>query len=296
MTNPYHEKSIHGTPIFPLQVYSQHDRDGFYFVPQHWHEEWEWIYVEYGVLNLTIHGRTVTLHPGEFGFVNAGELHELKSVGESLHHAIVFNPEFLNFALYDACQHNFIRPVTNGRLLFPASCSVLLPECAEKILYHMQEIMTLYHTLPACALLSIKLHILHIIELLFQGNYLLEHTASSKEEDSINKLKKVIEYIHENYASPVALETLSQICYMSPNYFCHYFKQEIGKTPIAFVNEYRIQKACELLTESELPVSQIALAAGFDNISYFIRKFQEHKGVTPKKYRKLCFTKIQPED
>lgn len=283
----YRENQTHGTPVFPLEVYSHHDRDGFFFVSQHWHEELEWIYAEQGILHLTIHGEAVTLHPGEFCFINSGELHEIKSVGASFHHAIVFNPGFLNFALYDTCQHNFIRPVTSGKLLFPASCAAFSPEASEAVVFHMREIIRLYRTRPACALFSIKLHILHILEVLFQTDGFLENTVSSREEDSLNKLKKVIEYIHKNYADAIALQTLADICFMSPNYFCHYFKQKIGKTPIAFINEYRIQKACQMLTESELPVSQIALAVGFDNFSYFIRKFRECKGVTPKKYRSL---------
>ncbi len=291
MIPSYHENHTHGTPVFPLQVYSQHDKDGFYFVSQHWHEELEWLYVEYGVLHLTIHGKTITLNPGEFCFINSGELHEIKSVGESLHHAIVFNPAFLDFTLYDTCQHRFIRPVTGGRLIFPTSSSVFSAEERAKILCHIQEITKLYHTPSVCAPLSIKLHILHILELLFQKGRFLENTVSSKEENSINKLKKVIEYIHQNYADSLSLQTLSGICFMSPNYFCHYFKQEIGKPPIAFINEYRIQKACQLLTESELPVSQIALSVGFDNFSYFIRKFREYKGVTPNQYRSLCLNR-----
>lgn len=52
----------------------------------------------------------------------------------------------------------------------------------------MQEIIKLYHTLPTCALLSIKLHILHMIELFFQGDYFLENKLSSKGKDSLNKL------------------------------------------------------------------------------------------------------------
>nr|WP_296840942.1 helix-turn-helix transcriptional regulator [uncultured Marvinbryantia sp.] len=51
------------------------------------------------------------------------------------------------------------------------------------------------------------------------------------------------------------------------------------------MNEYRIQKACQILTDSELPVSQVALSVGFDNFSYFIRKFREYKNVTPTEYR-----------
>ena len=50
----------------------------------------------------------------------------------------------------------------------------------------MQEIVKLYHTLPICALLSIKLHILHMIELFFQGDYFLENKLSSKGKDSLN--------------------------------------------------------------------------------------------------------------
>ncbi len=288
MIRAYHENQIHGTSIFPLQVYSHHDKDGFYFVSQHWHEELEWVYAEYGILHLTIHGKSFTLNPGEFCFINSGELHEIKSTGESLHHAVVFNSSFLDFALYDACQHNFIRPVTNGNLMFPTSGSVFSPEIHGQIIFHMKEIIKLYHTLPACALLSIKIHILHTIELLFQSDSFSKNTLSSKGKDSLIKLKQVIEYIHENYAEPISLQALAEICFMSPNYFCHYFKQEIGKTPITFINEYRIEKACEILSESKLPVSDISLSVGFDNFSYFIRKFREYKGVTPREYRLSC--------
>ena len=191
MSRAYHEDKTHGTSVFPLQVYSHHDKDGFYFVSQHWHEELEWVYAEYGILNLTIRGKSLVLNPGEFCFINSGELHEIKSVGESLHHAVVFNPSFLDFSLYDACQHNFIRPITNGTLLFPTFCSTLSPKDHKQVLLHMQEIIKLYHTLPTCALLSIKLHILHMIELFFQTDYFYKNTLSPKRKDSLNKLKQV---------------------------------------------------------------------------------------------------------
>ena len=288
MSYTFHENKTHGTSIFPLQVYSHHDKDGFYFVSQHWHEELEWIYAEYGILNVTIHGESFVLNPGEFCFINSGELHEIKSTGESLHHAVVFNPSFLDFALYDTCQHNFIRPITNGTLKFPNFCSGFSPKDQKRFLFHMQEIIKLYHTLPVCALLSIKIHIFHILELFFQADCLIQNTLSPRGKDSLDKLKQVIGYIHQNYTGVISLQTLSKICYMSPNYFCHYFKQEIGKTPISFINEYRIEKACEMLSETALPVSEISFSFGFENFSYFIRKFREYKGVTPKKYRLLC--------
>lgn len=290
MDRIYHENRIHGTAGFHLQVYSHQVKDHIFFASQHWHEEMEWIYAQEGTLHLTIRGKAFTVGPGEFCFINSGELHEIKSAGTSLHHAIVFHPDFLNFALYDACEHNFIRPVTSGKLLFPAFCTALSAKARRQVLFHMEEVIRLFQKLSDLEYLSIKLHILHIIELLFQEHCFLENRLSPKGKDSLDKLKQVIEYIHENLAQPLSLQALSEICFMSPGYFCRYFKQEIGKTPIAFINECRIEKACELLAQSELPVSQAALSVGFDNFSYFIRKFREHKGISPGKYREI-FTK-----
>ncbi len=285
MDSVFHENKTHGTSIFPLQIYSHHDKNGFYFVSQHWHEELEWVYVEYGILQLVIHGKQYQLNPGEFCFINAGELHEIKSVGNSLHHAIVFRPSLLDFALYDACQHNFIRPITSQKLLFPSICDHMEYAKSQTILSSMHAIVKLYHSLPTCALLSIKIHLLHILELLFQSDCFLENTSTTKEQNSLNKLKRTIDYMKENYSSSISLESLAKLAFMSPNYFCRYFRQEIGKPPIVFLNEYRIQQASRLLSESDLPISQIALSVGFDNFSYFTRKFREYKRISPREYR-----------
>lgn len=285
MKQDLYEKRSHGTSVFPLQVYSHRDKDGFYFVSQHWHEELEWVYVDMGMIHLTIRGQSYTLETGQFAFINSGELHEIKSSGDSLHHAIVFHADFLDFSLYDACQHYFIRPITSQKLLFPAICHQLSPKIARKILEYMQSIVKLYHILPKCAFLSIKLNLLHILELLFESDIFYENTSTEKEKELIDRLKKVITYIQDNYMNSISLQTLADMNYMSPNYFCSFFHKEIGKSPITFINEFRIQKAAQLLANTELSISQIATSVGFDNFSYFIRKFREYKGVTPKIYR-----------
>lgn len=280
------EKHTHGTTTFPLQVYSHHDKDGFYSVAQHWHEELEWVYVETGVLELTVRGKAYLLHPGEFCFVNSGELHEIRSTGESFHHAVVFRASFLDFELYDTCQHQFIRPVTSHRLSFPTPAQKLPAEVTEAIPGHLREIVRLYHDRTPGYPLSIKIHILQVLEQLYRCNALVESAGSPREEENLNKLKNVITYIQQHYNQSLTLQELADLTYLSPTYFCHYFHKETGKSPIGFLNEYRIQQAAQLLTESDLSVSQIAVAVGFDNFSYFIRKFREYKRVSPKEYRK----------
>lgn len=284
--NEFHENRVHGTTTFPLQVYSHHDHDGFYSVSQHWHEELEWIYVDTGILQLTIHGRPYTLKPGQFCFINTGELHEIKSTGESLHHAIVFQATFLDFELYDSCEHQFIRPVTSGQLSFPTLSYEFTPGQAEQILGHLKRIVSCYHTRVLGFQLDIKIQILQVLEILYQANAFTKTNTSPKEMENLNKLKKVITYIQSHYQEPLTLHNMASLAYLSPAYFCHSFHQETGTSPIAFLNEYRIERAAQMLAESESPISEIASAVGFDNFSYFIRKFREYKRVSPKDYRR----------
>ncbi len=85
--------------------------------------------------------------------------------------------------------------------------------------------------------------------------------------------------------------TLSQIASeaaMTPQAFCRYFKKRTRKTYIEFLNEIRIEEACNLLKKHpEMSIIEIAEESGFYNISNFHRKFKELKGVRPLRYQKL---------
>lgn len=286
MRSSLYESRTHGTSIFPLQVYSHRDKNGLYHVPAHWHDELEWLYVEEGCLRITARGETFDLTSGHFCFFNAGDVHSISAEGKSFHHAIVFHPSLLDFARYDACQHNFIQPITSGQLFFPSADACISDQAARlQILHEMKQIIVLYHTLPRGALLSIKIRLLSVLEALFFCEALQENPLTEKEKYSLNCLKEVIDYIKENAAQHITLEQLSSIAHMSSTYFCHYFKRQTGKTPFQFINEQRIQKAAKLLLDSEQSISQIALSCGFDNFSYFTRKFREYRHVTPRQYR-----------
>ncbi len=278
------ENRTHGTTSYPLHVYSHHDKDGFYSVASHWHEELEWIYAENGVLDLRIHGKPYTLKAGEFCFINVEELHEIRSVGASLHHAIVFCGDFLDFERYDTCEHQFIRPITNRMLAFPTLSRDLPQATQKKIGACLRELIQCYHTKPACYTLHIKILILQVLELLYQADALTD--MATRKEETWTKLKRVIRYMKDNYAQPLTLQELAQQAYLSAPYFCHFFHKATGMSPIAFLNSYRIQRAAQMLAQQDTPIAQIAMEVGFDNQSYFIRKFREHKRVSPREYRR----------
>jgi len=82
------------------------------------------------------------------------------------------------------------------------------------------------------------------------------------------------------------LDELAELINLNPQYFCRYFKRNIGKTITEYINEIRIEKAAQELLETDDKIITIAQNAGFDNTGYFIRRFKEEKGMTPSEYRK----------
>ena len=109
----YHESHSHGSLGLPFQAYSQEDPYGQYFVPYHWHEEVEFIYVTKGSLVLRTQNRTRLLQEGHIYFINPGTLHGLFGNSPFSHHyALVFRLDMLNFLQTDSCKCSyFVRQI-----------------------------------------------------------------------------------------------------------------------------------------------------------------------------------------
>jgi len=92
-------------------------------------------------------------------------------------------------------------------------------------------------------------------------------------------------HIQENYMRKMTIDELAELVKLSTSYFSKVFKSIFEKTTVEYINEYRIEKACLLLTQTDDKIIDIAFSVGFDNFSYFIRKFKALKGITPSTYR-----------
>ena len=73
---------------------------------------------------------------------------------------------------------------------------------------------------------------------------------------------------------------------MNEQYFCRFFKKIIGKTPVTYINEYRISRAITMLQDTQQPVMNICLDCGFNNLGNFLKEFRKKTGMTPLQYRK----------
>ena len=113
------ENKVHGSSDYPLHIYSYIDKSGYYFVTHHWHKEIELIYIERGDMILTVNKNNYNLHEGEFYLMNIEQMHSISGVTPSLHHAIIFNPNILDFNMFDITQNEIIQKFTSGKFMFP---------------------------------------------------------------------------------------------------------------------------------------------------------------------------------
>jgi len=100
-----------------------------------------------------------------------------------------------------------------------------------------------------------------------------------------HKLHRVTDFIEEYLDRDLELAEIAQAAELSPYHFARSFKQTTGFTPIQFLMQRRIERAKQLLADSELPLADIALSVGFKNQSHFSTLFRKFTEITPKAWR-----------
>ena len=99
-------------------------------------------------------------------------------------------------------------------------------------------------------------------------------------------VRQAMAYLHEHYAQPISREDLARHVNMNEDYLTFCFRKELGMTPIAYLNRYRINRAKQLLATRPLNITEVALEVGFYDHSYFSRVFRREVGMSPDAYRR----------
>ncbi|MGL5315956.1 MAG: AraC family transcriptional regulator, partial [Peptostreptococcaceae bacterium] len=277
------EFTNHGSSLFPLNVYDCYFEVGDLVVPYHWHDEIEIIYVEKGCIGITINTETKILNEGEILFINSYDLHQINRVNASpcRHYALVFSPQSLSFELNDHSQIKLIKPLLNKTLKLPQTINPNEIYCS-KIVDLFLEIIDEYSSKKAGWYINIKSCLYKIFSIFIRENLLLELDTDLKNSSyKDEQIKKALEFIHNNYSNKIYIDEIARTVGLNSQYFCRFFKSVIGKTPIEYINRYRINMANEYLQTEDIPITDVCFRVGFENQSYFIKLFKKYNNMTP---------------
>ncbi len=100
-------------------------------------------------------------------------------------------------------------------------------------------------------------------------------------------LQNIINYCNENYEFDITLDDLADALHMSKYHISHLFNSKLGLSFSTYINTLRINRACELLEETDKKTTDISNEIGFGSIRSFNRAFLQHMDMTPVQYRKL---------
>ncbi len=283
------ERREHGTSAFPFQIYPALDgseADDSDFIPYHWHPEMEIITVDAGRVGITIADQVYEGVHGDVFFAAAEELHEIRAAGrENQFHSFVFAADFLQFARADQAESELLAPLAAGRLRFATALRVgRLGQVEVRTL--LAQIMRACLARAPGYQLAVKAALLGIVAVCAEHGLLEGRKARPGADYKARQLKEIVAYLSEHFAEPLTLPGVAARFGLSPQYFSSFFRENFGRTLVQHINSLRIEQAARLLRESDLPVMEVGLSVGFDNFSYFIKRFRAVYGVSPSHYRK----------
>ncbi len=110
-------------------------------------------------------------------------------------------------------------------------------------------------------------------------------SLEATEAKALVRIGKVIDHLESHYTDKIYLDELAEMAYMSTRNFQRIFRKAVGSSPSNYIMQIRLQKARKLLRNTENPVADIAIEAGFGDSNYFIKCFKKELGITPVKFR-----------
>ena len=274
----YNEQIQHRTGDYPLAWYPVDIHHERYRMPMHWHRETEVIRVGRGQLSLYIDDREVLARAGDVMLIAEGVIHG-GDPEDCVYECAVFDATLLLGP--DACARR-LKGVLNHSVFLKAgtigadpalqvAAEALFERCRDGVDGNVLEITGSLDALFG-ALLRCR-------------NRAALDLPSSRFGQKAEQLKPALEYIETHYGQGITLETLARLTGMSPKYFCRFFKTIVHRSPIDYVNYYRVECAGRLLLRGDMTVAEIAQHCGYNDSSFFIKQFRKYKGTTPRHYR-----------
>lgn len=249
---------------------------------RHFHESYELYFLLAGNRFYFIDKETYLVRAGMAVLISRSQIHKT-SMAEGCYHdrmllqmdGKVFQP-YMHMAGAASMEELF--KALNGTVEYsPEDWSAVL-WLLEQIKLEMKGRKTGYEEV-------VKMMVMHLLVLTARSKS-RQSTSVQAQTPRHQKVREVTEYLLGHYEAGVSLDELAARFYVSKSYLCRIFREVTGFTLIEYQNLARIKAAQRLLTETQLPVTEVAARVGFESITYFERVFKKHTDERPLQYRK----------
>ncbi len=281
------ENKPHGTKDDPFSTYHIENAGRSFQIPVHWHDEFEIIYVRSGFLTVSISGESYIGKTGEAFVVSPGNLHLMGSqTGTVDYYTFLFPLKYISFRTNDMLDEKLLEPLNSGHLMIcPRVKDTAKELCEQLIEIYMakkdeseSKITTQVRT---------KIILLQFILEMWKKGFVIENDTSGRNTVE----KEMVSYIQQNFTGKISLREFGEQFHLSEKYISRYFKEHFHITLSQYVTYLRLEHAKQLLQDTDIPVTDVAMQSGYQNVSYFIRSFQKAYAVSPLKYRKNNYSR-----
>lgn len=281
------EELNYNLPNFPLYVrkgsLNQFDK---YAAACHWHPDLEFILVLDGEMEYFVNGETINIVQGNGLFVNSRRLHYGFSSKK-------VNCTFIVIAIHPALfgENTYLGKTYFGEKFGSNTEDYILityqSDWGKGILLSLDQT---YKEMNSTSFNPLRILSMAAELCATISDHIQEIPGQVNDNHSWVTIRNMTGFIHHHYDSKITLYEIASAGSICRSKCCELFDKYIGKTPNSYLVHYRIQKSCEMLTETNRSISEIAVSCGFQSGSYFSYVFRNEIGLTPMNYRKKTKT------
>lgn len=250
----------------------------------HWHEELEYIQVVSGRMLYDINGKKWLLEQGDSVLINARQMHYgcCADGSDCEYRCILFHPRLLtgNTGL----QQKYVDPITEC-----AGAAVLFLPAAEENHWLRPCFHRVYEAYRQGSA-GCELEIVGLLSCMWARWYeSLQNVIGLPDSMSgpeLSAQRQMVEFVYRNYRSRLTLSDIAKAGGLCRSGCCRSFQKYLQKSPMVFLNQYRLRVGVELLQQTGGSITEIAYACGFNSSSYFAELFLKNKGCSPREFRR----------
>ena len=286
VTNEFKQEFGENNHLLSYHYYNTIVKDGRPDVLFHWHPELEINYVYEGSARYHIDYDFFNSEPGDIVLIRPNGMHSIHPIENQNHitDTFQFHLDMIGHSIIDQVSLRYLQPLQTSSFKF-IPCIKPDMEGYDEIKTCLFSIFDLSRNEGRHFELLLKAKLNELIYLLYFHRYVVKKNTDDAYRKN-EKIRELIDFINRNYEKNLTIEYLADFIGYSKTHFMSVFKQHTGTSCTEFVIQVRLNKASDLLINTNYSILDIANRIGFNNLSNFNRQFKRYYQTTPSHYRK----------